>query len=104
MQTYHTDATLNRFSLDDIFYFGGQNVHQQQALYDNPKKVNSGGKVESIELKQGDIIKVAGNHWDGFSMGINTRTLEHGLYPSYMVRNVVSSAKFPTYPEAVAGK
>ncbi|KIH42341.1 variant SH3 domain protein, partial [Ancylostoma duodenale] len=36
-----------------------------------------------IELRVGDIIGIAGNHWDGYSKGMNKRSGATGLYPSY---------------------
>ncbi|XP_066584476.1 alpha-(1,6)-fucosyltransferase isoform X2 [Prorops nasuta] len=93
MQTYYTDA-YNRFSsLDDIYYYGGQNQHPHIAILDHkPKNTNE------MELKVGDLIDVYGNHWDGFSKGYNTRTSITGLFPSFKVKNPVDAVDFPTYP------
>lgn len=38
-----------------------------------------------MDLEIGDIIGVAGNHWDGYSKGRNLRTNRIGLYPSFKV-------------------
>ena len=95
MQTYHPDASANFYSLDDIYYYGGQNAHNQEAKYPHyPRHQNE------IELKPGDTLGVAGNHWDGYSKGLNKRTGLTGLYPSYKVQDKVDIVKFPTYPEA----
>ena len=97
MQTYHPDASGFYHSLDDVFYYGGQNEHTQIAIYEHkPKSSNE------IELKPGDTIGVAGNHWDGWSKGTNHRLKPRkaGLYPSYKVVEKVDVAKMPTYPEA----
>ena len=97
MQTYHPDASSFFYSLDDSFYYGGQNEHQQIAIYEHIPRT-----ADEIELKPGDIIGVAGNHWDGWSMGRNHRlkSKKRGLYPSYKVVEKVDFAKMPTYPEA----
>ncbi len=60
MQTLHADASDRFTSLDDIFYFGGQNAHRQRAVLPHAPR-----RRDHIELKIGDIIGVAGNHWDG---------------------------------------
>ncbi|CAD6186697.1 unnamed protein product [Caenorhabditis auriculariae] len=67
-------------SLDDIYYFGGQHPHEQVAV-----EAHKPERRGEIELKVGDRIGIAGNHWDGFSKGQNRRTGADGLYPSYKV-------------------
>ncbi|CAG5127667.1 unnamed protein product [Candidula unifasciata] len=62
MQTVHGDASRNARSLDAIFFFYGQNAHQISAV-----EVYRSNKKGHIELKPGDVISVAGNHWNGFS-------------------------------------
>ncbi|XP_072032322.1 alpha-(1,6)-fucosyltransferase-like isoform X2 [Amphiura filiformis] len=97
MQTHHPDAAAYYHSLDDVFYYGGQNEHQQIAIYEHkPRSSNE------IELKPGDVIGVAGNHWDGWSKGTNHRLKPRkaGLYPSYKVVEKVDISKMPTYPGA----
>ena len=69
MQILKGDAADNFHSLDDIYYFGGQSGHDQVAVY----SYNARDKNE-IDLLPGDIIGVAGNHWNGYSMGLNRRT------------------------------
>lgn len=91
MQTLYPDA-YNRFkSLDDIYYYGGQNAHNVIASLDHKPGPNS---HEQIQMKTGDLIGIgkvllftrilmlliysfitAGNHWDGYSKGKNLRTL-----------------------------
>jgi len=92
MQQYHPDAS-NRFkSLDDIWYYGGQDEHQQEAII--PHRPGHHGE---IELRAGDVLGVAGNHWDGFNKGRNHRTNKVGLYPEYKTRERLRVVKFPTY-------
>uniref|UniRef100_A0A673IYN5 Alpha-(1,6)-fucosyltransferase n=1 Tax=Sinocyclocheilus rhinocerous TaxID=307959 RepID=A0A673IYN5_9TELE len=95
MQTLHPDASSFFYSLDDIYYFGGQNAHNQIAIYPHQPR-NS----DDIPLEPGDLIGVAGNHWDGNSKGINRKTGRTGLYPSYKVKEKIETVKYPTYPEA----
>ena len=97
MQTYHSDASSFFFSLDDIYYFGGQSAHKQVAVYDHQPRSESTGE---IELKIGDKILVAGNHWNGLSKGTNIRTKSTGLYPSWKVEEIIDEIKYPTYPQA----
>lgn len=99
MQTFVPDASSQFHSLDDIFYFGGQNDHNQIAVYDyKPRSPNE------IELQKGDIVGIAGNHWDGFSKGINRRTKKSGLYPSYKAVDKIDIVDFPVYAEADKSK
>uniref|UniRef100_A0A3B4A904 Alpha-(1,6)-fucosyltransferase n=2 Tax=Periophthalmus magnuspinnatus TaxID=409849 RepID=A0A3B4A904_9GOBI len=95
MQTLHPDASSFFYSLDDIYYFGGQNAHNQIAVYPHQARNN-----EDIPLEPGDVIGVAGNHWDGYSKGINRKLGRTGLYPSYKVKEKIETVKYPTYPEA----
>ena len=92
MQQYHIDASDRFKSLDDIWYFGGQNEHQQIAIMNHKPS-----EVGEIELKVGDIVKIAGNHWNGFNMGTNHRTEKVGLYPEYKTKEVLDIIDFPTY-------
>nr|CDJ96289.1 Variant SH3 domain containing protein [Haemonchus contortus] len=78
MQVQQGDAGERFHSLDDIYYFGGQHAHELIAVEDHVPE-----QPGEIELRVGDIIGVAGNHWDGFSKGVNRRTEANGLYPSY---------------------
>lgn len=95
MQMLHPDASSFFYSLDDIYYFGGQNAHNQIAIYPHQPR-NS----EDIPLEPGDVIGVAGNHWDGNSKGVNRKLGRTGLYPSYKVKEKIETVKYPTYPEA----
>merc|ERR1719282_959545 len=92
MQQYHPDAS-NRFkSLDDIWYYGGQDEHQQEAIISHSPSHHA-----EIELKVGDVLGVAGNHWDGSNKGRNHRTNKVGLYPEFKTRERLRVVKFPTY-------
>lgn len=94
MQSLHVDASASFRSLDDIYYYGGQNAHNWKVAQPHVAQ-----RKEEIDLKVGDSIAVAGNHWDGYSRGKNLRTNMQGLYPSFKVEDQVEAVKFPTYPE-----
>jgi glycoprotein 6-alpha-L-fucosyltransferase len=87
MQDRYPDASWRFFSLDDMYYFGGQNHHIMLAIHDHIPE-NS----DEIEIKTGDRISIAGNHWNGYSKGRNTRTGNLGLFPSYKVKDTIQSA------------
>lgn len=42
---------------------------------------------KEIDLRIGDKVGIAGNHWDGYSKGTNRRTFKEGIFPSYKVEN-----------------
>lgn len=42
---------------------------------------------DQVNLEVGEMVGVAGNHWDGFSKGRNLHTNQVGLYPSFKVRH-----------------
>ena len=41
MQTYHVDASRNYYSLDDIYYFGGQQEHDVKAIQSHTARDSS---------------------------------------------------------------
>lgn len=94
MQSSQLDAAKKFQSLDDIYYFGGQSGHDVKAIY--PHKSQGGSQ---IGLYVGDRIGIAGNHWDGYSKGVNHRGGGDGLFPSYKVEDVMEVEDFPTYDE-----
>ncbi|KAG7253617.1 LOW QUALITY PROTEIN: hypothetical protein CRUP_023793, partial [Coryphaenoides rupestris] len=75
--------------------FSSQNAHNQVAVHAHQPRGS-----EDIPLEPGDLVGVAGNHWDGYSKGVNRKLGRTGLYPSYKVREKVETVKYPTYPEA----
>lgn len=92
MQTLHTDATDRFRSLDDIYYYGGQNPHNREVII--PHKARNS---QELNLRVGDAVGVEGNHWDGFSKGKNENTNQNGLFPSFKVIDKVQVADFPNY-------
>lgn len=97
MQIYYPDAADKFRSLDDIYYYGGQIAHNRIAVL--PHKIEKPGE---ISLMVGDLVGVAGNHWNGYSKGRNLRTNQVGLYPSFKVKDKVETAKNPAYAEVLA--
>lgn len=49
----HIDRHMDFFSLDDIYYFGGQSSHNQIALLDHQAQSSN-----EISMKIGDIIGI----------------------------------------------
>ena len=95
MQHLKPDASNDFKSLDDIWYFGGQDEHQQIAEMDHqPDTYLKNGE---IDLKVGNTIGVAGNHWNGFNKGRNHRSGQIGLYPQYKTHEKIKIVDFPTY-------
>ncbi|GAB6022445.1 Fuct6p [Chamberlinius hualienensis] len=84
MQTMEPDPSANFQSLDDIYYFGNQQPHNQKVLYDHRPRYRN-----HIKMAKGDIVGLAGNHYNGFSRGINRRTNKHGLFPSFKVEDII---------------
>ncbi|CAG4961602.1 unnamed protein product [Colias eurytheme] len=94
MQTNRLDASLAFQSLDDIYYFGGQNAHDRRALLPHvPSEPNE------IALQEGDLIGIAGNHWNGFGRGTNKRTNQNGLIPWYKTADHLVLYPFPEYKQ-----
>ncbi|KAK6755258.1 hypothetical protein RB195_013935 [Necator americanus] len=91
MQVQQGDAGERFHSLDDVYYYGGQHAHDLVAVEDHIPE-----NPEEIELRVGDVIGIAGNHWDGFSKGMNKRTGASGLYPSYKAIEKWRIVDFPT--------
>ncbi|PSN45403.1 Alpha-(1,6)-fucosyltransferase [Blattella germanica] len=99
MQTLYPDAAKRFRSLDDIYYYGGQSSHTQVAVL--PHHAREYGEMN---LEKGDLVGIAGNHWDGYSKGKNLRTGQIGLYPSFKTQDRIEAADFPTYPQVPHAK
>lgn len=93
MQQRVIDGAWRVQPLDDIYYFGGQNSHHQQAFMSH----NSTWPNE-FSFERDDIIVTEGNHWDGFSKGSDKTNGQAGLYPSYKTEEMIRIAKMHTYP------
>ncbi|XP_052239638.1 alpha-(1,6)-fucosyltransferase-like isoform X2 [Dreissena polymorpha] len=93
MQPLHGDASERFKSLDDIYYFGGKNAHNWLAVENHQSR-----REGDISFNAGDTVGVAGNYWDGYSNGKNTKTGKSGLFPSYKTVNKIDLVKMPTYP------
>jgi glycoprotein 6-alpha-L-fucosyltransferase len=95
MQAHHVDASRLVYSLDDVYYFGGQQEHVLRAIH---RKTENGGG--NMDFAKGDLIKIAGNHLNGFSLGNRQGGhVRHELFPSYKAEEEIRVANFPTYPE-----
>ncbi|KAI6190592.1 hypothetical protein M3Y97_00135300 [Aphelenchoides bicaudatus] len=94
MQIEKGDAGDWFHSLDDVYYYGGQHAHDQ-VVVENHVAENS----HQMDLKVGDVVGIAGNHWDGFSKGTNRRTGKVGLYPSYKAVEKYRIVDFPIFAQ-----
>jgi len=92
-QQRYVDGSWRFKSLDDIWYYGGQDEHQQEAIMAHHAK-----NRDEIDLNVGDVIGVAGNHWNGFNKGRNHANNRIGLYPEYKTKEKIKIVSFPTYP------
>ncbi|KPJ13995.1 Alpha-(1,6)-fucosyltransferase [Papilio machaon] len=92
MQTNRVDASNSFFSLDDIYYFGGQNAHDRVVGV-------SAHELSFFGSPVGDLIGVAGNHWNGFGRGTNKRTNLNGLIPWYKTADHLVLYPFPEYKQ-----
>ena len=96
MQTHHTDGSRLVYSLDDVYYFGGQQEHLLSAFHGRTERGGGG-----MDFARGDLIKIAGNHLNGFSLGNKQRSSQRSLFPSYKAEEEIRVANFPTYPEVL---
>ena len=91
MQNHHIDASLKYYSLDDIYYFGGQQDHNVVAIESHK------GSSNEVEFLIGDELGIAGNEKNGYSVGVHRKTLKHGQYPSYKVEDRLRIVDFLSY-------
>ena len=114
MQKHHTDASRLVYSLDDVYYYGGQQEHNVRSFHHTTKLAGQEGREEGRErrtgrgrahiyqshkISKGDLIKIAGNHHNGFSLGSKIGSKYQALFPSYIVEEETLVADFPKYPE-----
>ena len=90
------DASWRFKSLDDVWYFGNSD-HQQEVIM-----AHKASTFDELDLEVGDILSVAGNHWNGYNKGRKHGSeQELGLYPLYKTKEKFKIVKFPTYPDVV---
>ena len=94
MNNKYTDASQRFRSLDDIYYFGGQQEHKVKAIWPHKAKENS-----EIGFQIGDSIGIAGNHWNGEAKGVHYATHKSGLFPAYKVEDIHDVSDFPIYKD-----
>ncbi|VDD74299.1 unnamed protein product [Mesocestoides corti] len=67
------DASTRAQSLDDGYYYGGQQTWYQAAIVDD--------KEAGIEV--GDLVATLGNHWNGYARIIPTKSKRELVLPAY---------------------
>ncbi|XP_049875069.1 alpha-(1,6)-fucosyltransferase isoform X2 [Pectinophora gossypiella] len=92
MQANRADAAGRVASLDDVYYFGGQNAHDRRATAPHDPAA-----PDHIAFKKGDLIGIMGNHWNGYGRGTNKRTNARGLFPWYKTEDQLVLYPFPEY-------
>uniref|UniRef100_T2M5J3 Alpha-(1,6)-fucosyltransferase n=1 Tax=Hydra vulgaris TaxID=6087 RepID=T2M5J3_HYDVU len=90
MNSKHTDASQRFRSLDDIYYFGGQQEHKTRVIWPHTAK----GRSE-LDLRVGDVIGIAGNHWNGQAKGLLHNLQKTGLFPAYKIEDIHDVEEFP---------
>lgn len=92
MNAKHVDASRKFQSLDDIYYYGGQNEHKVRAVFAHKAR-----NKDEIDLNVGDELSISGNHWDGYSKAFSHQQRMEGTFPSFKVEEVINIADFPNY-------
>ncbi|KAK6755260.1 hypothetical protein RB195_013936 [Necator americanus] len=96
MQVRRGDVGESYRSLDDMYYFGGQQPHEHIVIEDHSPE-----NPDEISLKIGDILTVKSNLWNGYFRGRNSKTEEEGLYPSYKVEEKWKVVDFPALEDQI---
>lgn len=89
MQTYPMelgDASMRAQSLDDSYYYGGQQQWHQTAIIDDTE---SG-------IQAGDPVSVLGNHWNGYAKIIAPKNKEM-FRPAYKFEAGFIRVEFPGF-------
>ncbi|XP_065052139.1 alpha-(1,6)-fucosyltransferase-like isoform X2 [Rhopilema esculentum] len=92
MNGKHVDASRRFQSLDDVYYFGGQNEHKVRV-----KIAHKARDKSELDLTADEELAIAGNHWDGYSKAFSHSRGKKGTFPSYKVEEIVNLADFPIY-------
>ena len=95
LQTLHPNAYDFFHSLDDDYWYIGQTAREEEAVIPH-----EGGEKE-LSFEVGDVIGIAGNHWDGQSKGTRKKTMKVGLYPSHKLKKIYQIVETPLYSDAL---
>nr|CDS34799.1 alpha (1,6) fucosyltransferase [Hymenolepis microstoma] len=90
MQTYPLelgDASMRCQSLDDSYYYGGQQQWYQTAIVDD----------KASNIKAGDRVGVLGNHWNGYAKVILPKSLKEAILPAYKFESSFKRIDFPGF-------
>ncbi|VEL28557.1 unnamed protein product [Protopolystoma xenopodis] len=93
MQTRHDelgDASTRAHSLDDIYYYGGQQICDWEAVVGH----------RPLNLQAGDKIRMYGNHWNGEAKVSINAGPEKKMAPTYKFKPCVLAAKMGEYRDS----
>ncbi|KAM3178577.1 hypothetical protein ACTXT7_002280 [Hymenolepis weldensis] len=79
------DASMRYQSLDDSYYYGGQQQWYQTAIVDDKES----------EIRAGDRVGVLGNHWNGYAKIIFPKSLKEAVRPAYKFETSFKRVDFP---------
>jgi len=90
MQIEHPDASDRIHSLDDVYWLGGMYDNEKCAIFPHQ------GVENELNFEAGDVVRFAGNHWNGYSKGTHLKSNKVGLFPSYKVEQIYRLIEYPT--------
>ncbi|VDK38483.1 unnamed protein product [Taenia asiatica] len=90
MQTHPAqlgDASMRAQSLDDTYYYGGQQPWNQAIIVDD----------KETGMVAGDTLSYLGNHWNGYARINLPRNKEEAIRPAYKFENRLLKVDFPGF-------
>ena len=88
MQTQHGDARSFQ-SLDDTYFVAGQELDKGRVTHNhNPLRQNE------LDVRTGEVIKVYGNHWDGYLLASSLKGDQIGLVPAFKIERIFKSYNY----------
>lgn len=99
MQAKNFDKVNDAVTIDDVYYFGGQNDHDLEAFLNHKQRQSIETSLDEhhIEVRKGDLLGISHNLWNGYCRGINRRTQVIGLYPCFKAVEKVKPAPFKLF-------
>lgn len=79
------DASMRAQSLDDTYYYGGQQAWNQVTIVDD----------KETGMVAGDTLAYLGNHWNGYARINLPRNKEEAIRPAYKFESRLMKVDFP---------